>query len=109
MRDVGVVWCVDTVGQFVNEWSRCVTRFSLDSPFASRNGTIEPDDWSSLNKKSGSNMNQRLLERLEAENALLRGRVVELAIQIQALRDALDHPQSEIPLNRYHRRLGYKR
>jgi len=34
-------------------------------------------------------MNQRLLERLEAENALLRGRVVEVefAIQIQALRD----------------------
>ena len=31
--------------------------------------------------------NQRLLERLEAENAQLRGRVVELALQIQALRD----------------------
>jgi len=29
-----------------------------------------------------------LLERLEAENAVLRGSVVELALQIQALRDA---------------------
>ena len=28
-----------------------------------------------------------LLERLEAENAQLRGSVVELALQIQALRD----------------------
>jgi len=35
-----------------------------------------------------------LLERLEAENAQLRGSVVELALQIQALRDALGHPQS---------------
>ena len=33
-----------------------------------------------------------LLERLEAENAQLRGSVVELALQIQALRDALGHP-----------------
>ena len=31
--------------------------------------------------------NQRLLERLEAENAQLRGRVVDLMLQIQALRD----------------------
>ncbi len=31
--------------------------------------------------------NQRLLERLEAENAQLRERLVELALQIQALRD----------------------
>ena len=31
--------------------------------------------------------NQRLLERLEAENARLRASVVELALQIQALRD----------------------
>jgi len=33
-----------------------------------------------------------LLERLEAENAQLRGSVVELALQIQALGDALGHP-----------------
>ena len=31
--------------------------------------------------------NQKLLERLEAENAQLRENVVELALQIQALRD----------------------
>jgi hypothetical protein len=35
----------------------------------------------------GSASNQRLLERLEAENAQLRRRLVELALQIQALRD----------------------
>ena len=32
--------------------------------------------------------NQRLVERLEAENARLRGSVVDLMLQIQALRDA---------------------
>jgi hypothetical protein len=40
--------------------------------------------------------NQRLLERLEAENAQLRGRVAELMLEIQALREALGHLQSEI-------------
>jgi hypothetical protein len=30
--------------------------------------------------------------RLEAENAQLRGSVVELALQVQALRGALGHP-----------------
>ena len=39
--------------------------------------------------------NQRPLERLEAENAQLRGRVAELMLEIQALRDALGRPQSE--------------
>ena len=33
-----------------------------------------------------------LLERLEAENAQLRGRVVELALQVQTLRGAHGHP-----------------
>jgi hypothetical protein len=40
--------------------------------------------------------NQSLLERLEAENAQLRGSVVDLVLQIQASCDALGHPQSEI-------------
>jgi hypothetical protein len=31
--------------------------------------------------------NQRLFERLQAENAQLRGAVVEVMLQIQALRD----------------------
>jgi cell division protein FtsB len=38
-----------------------------------------------FNRQSASN--QKLLERLEAENAQLRGSVVELALQIQALRE----------------------
>ncbi|HKD26128.1 MAG TPA: hypothetical protein VKE53_10640 [Pseudolabrys sp.] len=37
----------------------------------------------------GSVSNQTLLRRLEAENAQLRGSVVELALQIQALRHAV--------------------
>jgi hypothetical protein len=40
--------------------------------------------------------NQRLLERLEAENARLRCSVAELMLEIQALREVLSHPQSEI-------------
>src|SRR5215831_8027283 len=40
--------------------------------------------------------NQRVLvERLEAENAQLRASAVDLMLNIQALRDALGHPQSE--------------
>ncbi len=35
----------------------------------------------------GLSANQRLLERLEAENAQLRGSVVDLMLQLQALRD----------------------
>jgi DNA invertase Pin-like site-specific DNA recombinase len=50
--------------------------------------------------------NQRLLERLEAENAQLRGRVAELMLEIQALRDALGHPQSDTQPNRCHRPSG---
>ena len=51
-------------------------------------------------------LNQRLLERLEAENAVLRSSVVELVLQIQALRDALGHRQSEIQPTRYYRPSG---
>jgi hypothetical protein len=36
--------------------------------------------------------NQRLLERLEAENARLGRSVAELMLEIQALREALGHP-----------------
>ena len=38
-----------------------------------------------------STSNQRLLERLEAENAQLRRSVVELVLQLQALRDVREH------------------
>ena len=51
-------------------------------------------------------VNQRLLERLQAENAQLRGSVADLMLKIQALRDALGHPQSEIQPNRYYRPSG---
>jgi hypothetical protein len=55
-----------------------------------------------MNEISRSNVfsllsaSQRLLERLEAENARLRCRVAELMLEIQALREALGHPESEI-------------
>jgi hypothetical protein len=90
---------------------------------ASHNGTIQPivgDDGEGLMNKTarsnrredvlsfarehawqprgGSNVHTFipvLLERLEAENAQLRSSVVELVLQINALRDALGHPQSE--------------
>jgi hypothetical protein len=48
------------------------------------------------NRHVSKRSNLRLLERLEAENALLRCRVAELMLEIQALREALGHPQSEI-------------
>ena len=54
----------------------------------------------------GLSVNQRLLERLEAENAQLRGIVVALLLEIQALREALGHPQSEIRPNRCDRPFG---
>ena len=50
--------------------------------------------------RGGSNVHtllpvtQRLIDRVEAENAQLRGSVVDLMLNIQALRDALGHPQS---------------
>jgi hypothetical protein len=43
----------------------------------------------------GLSANQRLLERLEAENAQLRHRVAKLRLEIQALREAVGHQQSE--------------
>ena len=58
---------------------------------------------------AGSNVHTfipMLLERLEAENAQLRGSVVELALQIQALRGAHGHPQSEIQSTRRRRPSG---
>ena len=59
--------------------------------------------WQPKGGSSVVSVNQRLLERLEAENAQLRVRVVDLMLQTQVLRDALGHPQSEIQPKRYHR------
>src|SRR5215510_13958165 len=39
------------------------------------------------NRHVSNRSNQRVLERLEAENAQLRGSVVDLMLQLQALRD----------------------
>ena len=62
-------------------------------------GARQPRDGSSVTYLHASgavvNLNQWLLARLEAENAQLRGRVAELRLEIQALRDALGHPQFE--------------
>jgi hypothetical protein len=44
---------------------------------------------------SNWHVSRRLLERLEAENAQLRDSVMELVLQIQALRDALGGRRSE--------------
>jgi hypothetical protein len=66
-----------------------------------RERTWEPRDGSRV-----LSVNQRLLERLEAENAALRGSVVELVLQIQALRDAIGHRRSGIQPNRCHRPSG---
>ena len=62
--------------------------------------------WQPRSSSNVLSVNQRLLERLEAENAVLRGSVVELLLQTQALRDALGHPRSGIQPNRRHRPLG---
>jgi hypothetical protein len=57
--------------------------------------------WQSATELEAVNASsQRLLERLETENAQLRGSVVELVLQIQALRDGLGDPQSETQPNR---------
>jgi hypothetical protein len=58
------------------------------------------------NAPVGSSSNERSLERLEAENALLRRSVVDLMLQLQASRDALGHTPSEIRPNRRNRPPG---
>ena len=49
----------------------------------------------SANGHVSKRSNQRLLGRLEAENAQLRRSVAELMLEIQALREALGHARSE--------------
>ena len=62
----------------------------------STDGSPRMNEISRSNVFSLLSASQRLLERLEAENSLLRGSVVDLMLKIQALRDAFGHPQSEI-------------
>jgi len=78
----------------MNESSRSKRIKNVVSLQVARERARQPRDGS--NRHVSKRSNQRLLERLEAENALLRGRVAELMLEIQALREALGHPQSEI-------------
>jgi hypothetical protein len=79
-RTVGIVG-----GGFMNEISRSKRIKNVLSLQVVRERARQPRDGSSgqVSKRS----NQRLLERLEAENAQLRDSVVDLMLQIQALRD----------------------
>jgi hypothetical protein len=69
----------------MNEISRSKSVKNVLSLRVVRERARQPRDVSSgqVSKRG----NQRLLERLEAENAQLRGNVVHLMLQIQALRD----------------------
>jgi hypothetical protein len=55
------------------------------------------------NAPVGPSANERSLERLKAENALLRRSVVDLMLQLQASRDALGHTPSKIRPDRRNR------
>ena len=58
---------------------------SKENAFERLDRAVWNSETTGLDGQSASN--QRLLERLEAENVQLRGSVVELVLQIQALRD----------------------
>jgi hypothetical protein len=60
-------------------------RGSNENAFKRRDQSVLNSETTGLDGQSASN--QRLLEQLETENAQLRGSVVELALQIQALRN----------------------
>jgi hypothetical protein len=62
----------------------------------STDGNPRMDEISQLDVLDLLSANQKLLKRLEAKNARLRDCVAELMLEIQALREALGHPQSEI-------------
>ena len=58
---------------------------SDENTFKRRDESVWNSETTGLDRQSASN--QRLLERLEAENAQLRGSLVNLMLQIQALRE----------------------
>jgi hypothetical protein len=60
-----------------------------ENTFKRQDKSVWNSETTGLDGESASN--QGLLERLEAENAQLRGSLVNLMLQIQALRDALGH------------------
>jgi hypothetical protein len=87
-------WVGDTGGRFMNnvlslklarERARQLRGGSIGHAFK----TLAPSGRNpkDTQRDGQSASTQRFLERLEAENAQLRGSVVELALQIQALRD----------------------
>jgi len=73
-----------------NVLSLQVARERARQPRGSSNGHVSKrlglPVWNSETTQLSS---QKLLERLEAENAQLRGSVVDLVLQIQALRDGV--------------------
>jgi hypothetical protein len=77
-------------GWFMNEIARSKRIKNVVSLQVARERRRQPRGDSNRHVSKG------LLEQLEAENAQLRGMVAELVLQIQALRDALGGPQSEI-------------
>jgi len=72
-------------GRFMNEISRSKRIKNVVSLQVARERARPPRDGSDRHVSKRSN--QKLLERLEAENAQLRGSVVDLLLQVQALRD----------------------
>ena len=74
----------DTEGWFMNEISRSKRIKNVVSLQVARERARPPRDGS--NRYVSKRSNQKLLEGLEAENAQLRGNVVHLLLQIQALR-----------------------
>ena len=62
-------------------------QLARDRARQSRGGSNPHVSLAVSNSETTEFSNQRRLERLEAENAQLRGSVVELVLQIRALRD----------------------
>jgi hypothetical protein len=75
----------DTGGWFMNESARSNRIKNVVSLQVARERRRQPRGDS--NRHVSKRSNQRLLERLEDENAQLRDSVVDLMLQIQALRD----------------------
>ena len=73
----------------MNKTSRSNTREDLVSPELAPERPGPPRGSSNVYtfRPRGLPVSQRLLERLETENAQLRGIVLELLLQVQALRD----------------------
>ncbi len=76
-------------GGFMNKIARSNRRKHVPSVQLVYDRALQPRRGSNRHafNRLGLSVNQSLLELLETENAQLRGRVVELALQIQALRD----------------------